>query len=254
MTQRDAGRRILIVNPNTSDHITRLMVAEGVRMAPAGVEVVGATAPFGAPSLECLAELTVAGHAVLTVLADHLDCGAAIIGAFGDPGLAAAVDIMPMPVFGIGRCGLLAAADGARRRFSIVTLGPHMRASLERAAQDAGVGEALANIAFLSASVLELARDPAGFHAQMLALARDCVSGHGAQAVLFAGAPFSGIGNAGLAGLDVPVFDGLSSAMSAALSVPVRARASGEIVSGGKAMVGISEALARLITARLKRG
>ncbi|OYX11690.1 MAG: hypothetical protein B7Z15_11315, partial [Rhizobiales bacterium 32-66-8] len=115
MDRRGAARRILIANPNTSAAITQMMVDEARRLAPEGTEIHGATAPFGSSSLECPAELTIAAHAVLVMLAEAADYDAAIIGAFGDPGLAAATDLLEMPVFGLGRAGLEAASCQGQR-------------------------------------------------------------------------------------------------------------------------------------------
>ena len=247
-----APRRILIVNPNTSAAITQMMVAEARRLAPQGVEICGATAPFGSSSLECPAELAIAAHAVLTVLAEERGYDAAIIGAFGDPGLSAAADLLDVPVFGLGRAGLEAASCQGQRRFALITVGPHLRASLQQAAQDAQVDPVLTGLTFLPARVLELARDPAAFRDGMLAAARACVTTQGAEAVLFAGAPFAGIGRLLSADLPVPVFDGLTSAVERALTVPARARTGADAPQPlEKDMVGLSAELKRLITRRL---
>lgn len=257
-------RRLLIVNPNTSQTVTDLLVAAARPLLPARVEVDAATAPFGAASLESPAEAAIAAHAVLTALAEAGPFDAALIGAFGDPGLEAAQDLFEVPILGLGRCGLQAAA--AHGRFLLVTVGPHLRPSLERAAGDAGVGEALAGIVFLPFSVLDLAADPLAALAPLVETAKAQAAAHGAQAVLLAGAPFSGLAGHLSPLMGLPVLDGLTCAVRAALAtLPAcapRPAASGPSARPGphsnshpspKPMHGLSPALADLIRRRLAR-
>ncbi len=252
-----APRRLLIVNPNTSQAVTDLLWAAARPLMPAGVEVDAVTAPFGAASLESPAEVAIAAHAVLTALAEAETFDAALIGAFGDPGLDAAQDLFEAPVFGLGRCGLQAAARHGR--FVIVTVGPHLRPSLERAAQDAGVADACAGIAFLPFSVLEIAADPAAALPRMAQTAGAFAAQTGAQAVLLAGAPFSGLADRLAPLLPVSVLDGLTCALQAALlarAATPRREAGPEAAHPArpaKAMPGLSPRLADLLRQRLAR-
>lgn len=257
MSDPASRRRILIVNPNTSERITGLMLAEARRVAPPDADVTAVTVPFGPAALECPADLVIAAHAVLTVLAMQADaCDAAIIGAFGDPGLDAARDLLPMPVFGLGEEGLRAVA-GEGRRFAILTVGPRMKESLERAARAAGVADALAGIAFLGASVLDLAEAGPDRHEEIADAARACAMDLRADAVLLAGAPFSGMARLLAPRVPVPLFDGLTSALRTALDAlaagPRFTRPDQAQDIPGKPMTGVAPALARLIRARLAR-
>ncbi|NVO17756.1 MAG: Asp/Glu/hydantoin racemase [Rhodoplanes sp.] len=239
-------RRILVINPNTSERVTAILLAEARRIAGDEAEVDGVTASFGAASIECRAELVIAAHAVLEAIAAAGPYDAAIIAAFGDPGLEAATEIAPMPVIGLARAGLrAAAADG--RRFAIVTLGRHMRQELERAAAAAGVADRLVAIRFLDGGVLDLAHERARFLDAMVDAAASVVAEHGAAAVLFGGAPFAGVGRDLAGRIAVPVFEGLGCAMHEALALP---RASSRDLPqdvATKPSVKISSALAGLI-------
>ena len=247
-----APRRLLIVNPNTSQAVTDLLLAAARPLVPAGVEITALTAPFGAASLESPAEAAIAAYAVLTALAEAEPFDAAIIGAFGDPGLDAAQDLFAPPVIGLGRSGLQAAARHGR--FVIVTVGPHLRASLERATGEAGVGEACAGISFLPFSVLEIATDPTLALPRMAQSAAAIVAQTGAQAVLLAGAPFSGLAEPLAPHLPVPVLDGLTCALKAALEAPRAAPWEPQAPAlPAKPMPGVAPALADLIRRRLAR-
>ncbi|ALG74561.1 hypothetical protein VY88_30575 [Azospirillum thiophilum] len=203
--------RILIANPNTSARITARMVEAARALVGGGATIVGATAPFGAPALETPADLAIAELAVPAMLGAHPDCDGAIVGAFGDPGLAQARTAFGKPVQGLGEAGLRAAGTGGRR-FAVVTLGPAMRPAIEARVSDLGLADRMVGIAFLSGGVLDLAAEPWRYHGEILdavAAARD----RGAEAVLLGGAPFSGWSGRLRARAALPLLDGLTAAL-----------------------------------------
>jgi Asp/Glu/hydantoin racemase len=193
----------------------------------------------------------IAAHAVLEAIADNTDCGAAIIGAFGDPGLEAAEEIAPMPVFGLGRSGLHAAGRD-RRAFAIITLGPQLRTDIVRATVAADVADQVVALRFLDGGVLGLADDRRAFLNAMISAVEDCVAA-GAEAILFGGAPFAGIARDLAGHVAVPVVDGLTSAVQDAHvaigSEQPRHRTGGG--AAGKPMRNISSRLENLIAAML---
>jgi len=248
-------RRILLVNPNTSASVTDLLAVEARRVAGQSAQIEAVTAPFGSASLECRAELVIASHAVLQAIAAHGDYDAAVIAAFGDPGLAAARDIARAPVFGLGQSGLRAAAARGRR-FAIVTLGERLRLDIEAMVAARGLSGQLAAIRFLQGSVLDVAADRAGFLEAMAAAANACAQDSGAQSVLFGGAPFAGAGRDLAGRVAVPLFDGLTSAIEEAMRTPLNAQAAAPApdATPPKAMPGVAEPLAGRIREFLGRG
>ncbi len=210
-------KRILLINPNTSPRITDILAGHAQRIAGAHADVVAVTAPFGAAALETPADLTIATQAVLQVIAQNSTCDAAIIGAFGDPGLNEASATAKMPVYGLGRSGLLdAARDG--RRFAIVTVGPTMRPAIEHAVAKLGLASNLVMLHFLEQGVLAVANDRLAILDAAVQAALDCAETYGAEAVLFGGAPFAGIGLDIDSRLPIPALDGLTSAMRLAVN------------------------------------
>jgi allantoin racemase len=248
------GRRILLINPNTSPVVTDILVAEARRIAGEGAQIEGVTAPFGSASLECRAELAIAAHAVLEAIAAHADYDAAVIGAFGDPGLEAAQEIARAPVFGLGHSGVLAAAAGGRR-FAIVTLGARLRVDIERIVASYDLSRQLAAIHFLNAGVLDVASDRTAFSGALIAAANACAKESGADSILFGGAPFAGVSRDLADRIAVPVFDGLASAMQDALAGAPTVAADGASPAGSprKAMLRIAPSLAERIDDFLKR-
>ena len=64
--------RLLLINPNVAEAIAERMAAEARAAASAGVEIVTATAAFGAQDVENRVEAAISAHAVLELLADRL--------------------------------------------------------------------------------------------------------------------------------------------------------------------------------------
>ena len=117
--------RILLANPNTTQAMTDSMAALALAAVPPGTTVVARTAPRGFPYISSLAEAQVAGAICLEMLAEAPTVDAAIIAAFGDPGLAAARELFDFPVIGMAEAAILSAIQlGAR--FAIVTFTPAM--------------------------------------------------------------------------------------------------------------------------------
>jgi allantoin racemase len=208
--------RILLINPNTSLRITAILAEQARSIAGCLAEIHAVTAPYGSAALETPADLHVAARAVLDVIASSGAFDAAIIGAFGDPGLDQAAAIAPMPVFGLGRSGLLEAARNGRR-FAIVTVGEKLRADIERAVGNLGLAGPLVALRFLPQGVLDIANDRAAILDAAVEVAAACASNDGAEVVLFGGAPFAGIGADIAHRLSIPVLDGLTAAMQHAM-------------------------------------
>ena len=103
------------------------MAAEARRFASSGTEIVSVTAAFGTQYVENRVEAAIAAHAVLNALAKHAaGCDAAIVSAFGDPGLAAARNSPGIPVLGIEESRHPYGLD-LGRRYSIVCVTPRLR-------------------------------------------------------------------------------------------------------------------------------
>jgi allantoin racemase len=207
--------RILVVNPNMSGAVTGMLAAEACRVAGPAVEIRAVTAAFGVAAIQTEADAAVAVQAVTEALAANGDCDAAIIAAFGDPGLDRARTEAPMPVVGLGQSGVLAAGAGGRP-FGIVTIGAAMRGDIESKVARCGVREQLVALRFLPGTVPDLIRDRAAYRSAIADAVAACIV-DGAQAVLLGGAPFAGIHREIDSATEVPVLDGLGAAVAAAL-------------------------------------
>jgi allantoin racemase len=94
--------KLLVVNGNTTDAITARIAAAARGAAGAGTEIVAVTAGFGARVVGTRAEDVIAAHAVLeTAARHHAGCDAVVVAISSDAGLAAARELLPIPVIGI---------------------------------------------------------------------------------------------------------------------------------------------------------
>jgi allantoin racemase len=218
--------RLLLVNANTDDTITRRLVAEAVRLLPPRSVVTGATARFGPRYIASRAALAVAGHAVLDAFAEaDRDVDAVLLACFGDPGLGALRELASVPVVGMAEASCRRAASG-HARFSIVTGGVLWPAILDEYVVSLGLGERLASVRAVTPTGAQVALDPEGSRE---ALMQQCVAAareDGAEAILLGGAGLVGMAPRLAAGLPVPVYDSFEVSLAVAVA-EVRARTTG---------------------------
>lgn len=213
-------RRLLLINPNTSAHITTLMLGHAQKAAGPEVEIHTRTARLGAPYISCEASYAIAGHATLDAWACALAPGqprfdAVLIGCFGDPGLFALRQVSKLPVTGLAEAAFIAAAQHGR--FAIVTGGAKWKPMLERLAHSLGFGEQLAGIHTVEATGAELAADPLAAQVLLARACNDAARQFGVDAVILGGAGLAGIAAAIQPVVSVPIIDSVLAGVSYAL-------------------------------------
>ncbi|WP_299797246.1 aspartate/glutamate racemase family protein [Ramlibacter sp.] len=214
-------RDLLVINPNTTEAITRLLQEHVQREVGSGFVVRAVTARFGAPYIADEASYAVAAHAVLDVLlppppGEGWGGGAAaftapgappsppspgggrskaadavLIGCFGDPGLFALRESSPVPVTGLAEASFIEAARHGR--FAIVTGGARWEPMLRRLAQALGFDAALAGIHTVAPTGAELAADRDGARALLAQACAEATRRFDARAVIVGGAALAGM-------------------------------------------------------------
>ena len=153
---------LLVINPNTTEGVTRRLVDAVRSEAGRGRDVQGVTARFGARYISCEASHAIAGHAVLDAWAAHCaahgEPEAVLIGCFGDPGLWALRERSAAPVVGLAEAAMREAA--ALGRFAIVTGGAAWGPMLRRLALALGLDQALARLEIIAPNGAALAAEP----------------------------------------------------------------------------------------------
>ncbi|MGH7037782.1 MAG: aspartate/glutamate racemase family protein [Stellaceae bacterium] len=208
--------KLLILNPNTSPGVTQRIVAAARGVAAPTTEIVGVTGSRGVPYIATRAEAIIGGALVLEILAERADdFDAVVIAAFGDPGLAGARELMTIPVVGMAEAAMLTACM-LGRRFAIVTfsqtLEPWYRECVEyNGLDDRFAGFAIANGGFASIDDVQIEME-----ARLIDLAHRAVTDHGADVVIFGGAPLAGLAERVRDRVPVPVIDAAEAAVKQA--------------------------------------
>lgn len=216
-------RQLLVINPNTSAHVSALLQNHAQTAAGPGVQVRTVTADFGAPYIACEASYAVAAHALLDRWAKALQEAApapdaVLIGCFGDPGLLALRQGSAVPVTGLAEAAFV---EGARHgRFAVVTGGERWKPMLERLAYALGHSEALAGIHTVVPSGAELASQPEAAIALLAQACKDAAARWQVDAVVLGGAGLAGMAAAVQAQVPVPVIDSVIAGTRHALALP----------------------------------
>jgi Asp/Glu/hydantoin racemase len=243
--------RLLLINPNISDSVSDLIRAEAQRSASPGTQVEVRTAAFGVAYIETRFESMIGAYATAQLAAEHAaDFDAVVVAAFGDPGLSALREVMPVPVTGLTEAAL-ASAHLLGHRISIIAISQRIQAWYREVVESYGFGARLASIRALDRplSTIGGVQDE---HAQALqSLAERAVAEDGAEVIILAGAPLAGLARSLHGQLPVPVVDGVSSAVRHAETLaalqPGRARSGSFSMPPAKPHRGLPDAIARLL-------
>lgn len=243
--------KLLIVNPNISQSVSDLIEAEARRVASVDVHIDVLTAPFGVAYIETRVEAAIGAYAVLNLLAEHhAGYDAAVVAAFGDPGLQAAREMLPIPVVGLTEGALMSAAM-LGGRFSIVAISKRIRAWYQETVDLHGLSGRLASIRCLEESLSDIGTVQTDKAEQLLSLCEAAVRQDGADVIIIAGAPLAGLARSVADRIPVPVVDGVASAVRHAETLvalsPRPARSGSFAPPPEKAWAGLSPALGALV-------
>ncbi|TCR67351.1 aspartate/glutamate racemase family protein [Bosea sp. BK604] len=208
--------RILLLNPNTTEAITQRLLAAAKSVAAPGTEIVPLTAPRGVPYIATRAEAQIGGAIALEMLAEHHDkVDAAVIAAFGDPGLMGARELFDIPVIGMAEAAMLTACM-LGRRFAIVTFARALGPWYAECVEMHGLTGRCAGIRMLDESFADIADVQEEKEAVIVQLAQRAVLEDEADVVILAGAPLAGLAAKVAERIPVPVVDQMGAALKQA--------------------------------------
>jgi allantoin racemase len=213
--------KILLLNPNTTSEVTDLLYAAGSRAASPGTELVAVTAKRGVPYIASRAEAQIGGAIALEMLAEAgTGFDAAIIAAFGDPGLFGARELFSFPVAGLAEAAMLTACM-AGQRFSIVTfsrtLAPwYWECLAMHGLETRCTGIRAPDGAFQSISGVQAEKEDV-----LVRLANLAVEQDDADVVILSGAPLAGLADKVKDRIPVPVIDPIAAAVRQAETLAV---------------------------------
>ena len=205
--------KLLLVNPNITSAMTDSMATEARHYASPSTTIVAVTAEFGTQYVENRVEAAIALHAVLDALAKHAaDCDAAIISAFGDPGLAAAREFADIPIVGIEESAILAAWM-LGRRYSIICLTPRLCTWYIECAQEHGLAGRLASVRALDVPIADITRAKEQYRDMLIAECIEAIEQDEAEVIIFGGGPIAGLAREAADAIPVPTLEGISCAV-----------------------------------------
>ncbi len=204
--------RILLLNPNMTGAVTERLAATAAQAASPGTQIIPATAPRGFPYISCKAEAQVAGAIVLEMLAERQGSfDAAIVAAFGDPGLFAARELFDQPIVGMSEAAMLTACM-LGKKFGVVSFAAAMEAWYAECVEAHGLAGRCAGIFCLKESFGSIASVAEEKADALVALAGDAVAA-GSDVVILAGAPLAGLAAEVAHRIAVPVVDQVQAAL-----------------------------------------
>ncbi len=243
--------KILLLNPNTSFDLTDMLAKAALAAASAATEIVPVTAPRGVPYIASRTEAQIGGAVALEMIADHHGkVDAAIIAAFGDPGLQAAKELFDIPVVGMAEAAMLLTSV-LGRKFSIVTFSTNMRPWYQECVEANGMTDRCSSIRVATQPLGELADIHRDMEDALVDLCGLAVEEDGADAIILGGAPLAGFASIVRDRVHVPVIDQVGAAVKLAESLvalnPRKAIAGSFRRPDAKLVTGVSDALRRRI-------
>lgn len=243
--------KLLIINPNTSVSVTDKIAAVANAAAAPGTEIAFETARHGVPYIATRAEALIGGREVLEILAQREpEFDAAVIAAFGDPGLGAIREMMEIPVVGLTEASILMACPMGRT-FSVVSFSSRLEPWYRETIAWHGLSNRLASIRMLDAKIADVGRVQEENEDLLVDLATRAVEEDGAEVIILAGAPLAGLGSKVRDRIPVPIVEGVAASVKMAEALfalnPRKPVVGSFRQPAPKQAVGLPDALSKLI-------
>ena len=202
--------RILVINPNTSNEMTKGIDITAKKYAREDTEIISVSNKKGPASIESNYETALASEGVLdwVILANNEKYDAIILACYGDPALEASREISEIPVWGIGETSMHFASM-LGRKFSVITDLTREIPWVERDVLRFGLEAKFASARAPGIAVLEL---QSNFDATLQGLikeSRKAIEEDGAEAICLGCAGMAGYDEAVEKATGVPVLDGV---------------------------------------------
>ena len=207
---------ILVVNPNTTASMTRLIEGAANSVAASGTNILARTSSMGPESIEGYYDESLAVPGLLMAIAEAERNGAeaAIIACFDDTGLDAARALVDIPVLGICEAAVTTAAMIAKR-FTVVTTLARSRVPVEELCRKYGVADR-ARVRAADIPVLALEDPNSGCRDRLRSEISAAIENDDAEAIVLGCAGMADLAKTLEAEFGIPVIDGVSAAVKQA--------------------------------------
>jgi allantoin racemase len=206
--------KILVINPNTSETMTRTIGACAQAVAAPGTQIIARCPANGPASIEGHYDEAVGAVGMLEVLRQSAGEGidATIIACFGDPGLLAAREIARGPVLGVAEAAMRAASFVATG-FSVVTTMKRTCIIAEHLVDAYGVRPYCRGVRGTDVPVLALEEPGSDAYTRILAECRAALTQDGSGAIVLGCAGMTSLCERLTQALGAPVIDGVTAAV-----------------------------------------
>ena len=216
-------QRILVINPNSNEAVTRGIEAALAPLSwPGGPEIVCATLQEGPYGIETQEHVESVALPLRRTIEGDNQADAFVIACYSDPGLHVCREGTDKPVFGIAECGILTALARAER-FGVIAIRQRSIRRHIRYMRGMGLMERLAGERPLEMSVAETASGE-GTLLRMIDVGRALKELDGAEAIVMGCAGMSRHRRPLEEALGVPVIDPTQAAVAMALGAVAFAR------------------------------
>ena len=182
-------RRILLINPNSSETTTEMMVGIARSCAPDDAAITGVTATRSPKMITRAKELAESEAEVVEIgLRAAKDADGIIISAYGDPGLHDLRGQVTIPVTGICEGSMIEASHGGRR-FGVATVTPDLAGPIADNARALNLQHLYTGIRLTPGDPLELTKNPEKLNAALADAVRLSFDEDKADAVIIGGGP-----------------------------------------------------------------
>jgi allantoin racemase len=244
--------KLLLVNPNMTQAVTDKVVAEARRCARPGTAVAGITATFGVAIVSTEAEVAVAAHAALDLIASHQPgVDGVVIAMSFDAGALAARRLFPLPVLGITEAAIHTACLLGRRFGMVVSGAVSVPLYLDLLAAT-GLQDRMTAMEVVDLKSVAEYLDTQVVEARFLEAAQRLSSRPEIEAIILCGAAVAGLAHRLQPQLAIPLIDGVAAAtgqMETLVNLQLRPRARSAAMAAGLPSAGLSASLSQILTA-----
>jgi allantoin racemase len=205
---------IIVINPNTTASMTRLIGESARSVAAPGTTVTAVNPDMGPASIESHYDEALSVPGLLTEIARARTepADGFVIACFGDPGLEAARELADGPVVGVAEAAMHAASF-LGRGFSVVTTLGRTAGRAWDLAEAYGMTRFCRAVRACEIPVLALEDPESDAFAAIVAESRAAVADDGAEAIVLGCAGMADLAARMTEAVGVPVIDGVAAAV-----------------------------------------
>jgi len=212
--------RIKVINPNTTESMTRTIGAAARSVATTGTEIVAVSPAMGPVSIECHYDEAVSALGVLDEVrkGEREGFDGYIIACFGDPGLLAAREVARGPVIGIAEAAMHMASLIATG-FSVVTTLTRTCIIAEHLAESYGMTRFCRKVRGTDLAVLDLERPESDAYRVIVEECRAALAEDRSGAIVLGCAGMADLCERISRDIGAPVIDGVTAAVKLVESI-----------------------------------